>query len=356
MKETKLTDIRNEIDKLDEQIVQLLDARARAARAVRAAKEGTTVYRPGREAQVMRQAVRAGNGDMPADSLQAIYREVIAACRNMQQPLRVAYLGPEGTYSEEAARRQYGETSVYVPADSLDSVLHAVEHGEADVAVLPVENSTEGSVARTLDLLTQTTLYICGETTLPIHHQLLSNEKNLKAVAEVIAHPQALAQCRQWLDRHVPGASRTAAASNGEAARQAAQTAGTAAIAGRRAGTLYGLATLAANIEDDSANTTRFLTLGREKVTATRQDKTSMVCATPNRPGALHNVLAVLAAAGVNIVKLESRPAPGALWEYVFYIDIDGHQDDRAIAAVLGALREQTIFIKVLGSYPKGTK
>jgi chorismate mutase/prephenate dehydratase len=349
-----LTNLRDQIDQIDYRIVALLNKRAAVAKRAGIAKRVGSVYHPARETQVIKQITAASAGVLPDGALAAIYGEIIAACRNLQQPLRVAYLGPEGTYSEEAARKQCGETSMYVPAASVDTAVRLVEAGEADVAVVPIENSTEGAVNRTLDLLLQTPLTICSEILLPIHHQLLSHSKNFDKIDEIISHPQALAQCRTWLDEHVPYAKRTAANSNADAARRAALKPGIAAIAGRRASVLYEVPVLAHTIEDDANNTTRFLVLSTSGTTPTGTDKTSLVCSTPNKPGALHKILAVLACQGVNMVKLESRPSPGVLWDYVFYIDIDGHQADEQLVSTLDLLRDQTVFLKVLGSYPKG--
>jgi chorismate mutase/prephenate dehydratase len=355
MSTTQLAELREKIDQVDAKIAALLNKRAEVAMQIGGAKAkgGSAVYRPAREAEVINNVLAQSDGGLPDESLIAIYREIIAACRNVQHPLRIAYLGPEGTYTEEAARKQYGQTSRYISADSIDQVLQQVDAGGADIAVIPVENSIEGPVNRTLDLLMSTPLTICGETQLPINHQLLSNEQSLKTVTEVIAHPQALAQCRAWLDKHIPQAKRTAASSNAEAVRQAAKRPGAAAIASQRASAVYEVPIIAQNIADDPANTTRFLTLAAQTASPTGQDKTSLICATPNTPGALQKVLAVLAAQNINMVKLESRPAHGALWEYVFYIDVEGHQDDPDLARALGRLRHQTIFLKLLGSYPR---
>lgn len=356
MKDDALTNLRQQIDTLDGRIVKLLDERAAIAREVGAAKQGGVVYRPAREAQVIDNVVRAGDGSLPAASLRLVYSEIIAACRNLQQPLRVAYLGPEGTYTEEAALLRCGGSSSYLPAASIDETIHMAEKGQADIAVVPVENSAEGSVNRTLDLLMQTPLVVNGEIVLPIHHQLLSKAGQITGVSEVIAHPQALAQCRAWLDKQLPHAKRTAVSSNAEAARLAAVDRQAAAIASQRASEMYDVPVLARNIEDAANNTTRFLSLGPSAAGLTGNDKTSLLCATPNKPGALHEVISVLAEQGVNIVKLESRPSATKLWDYVFYIDIDGHAEDKHVSAALRGLQDKTMYLKVLGSYPKGAK
>ncbi len=351
----QLTHLREQIDGIDRQIVGLLNQRAAIAREVGASKQGQAVYRPAREAEVLQHVLAASDDSLGDEALAAIYREIIAACRNLQQPLRVAYLGPEGTYSEEAARQHYGSTSEYLSADSIDETVHVAEKGGADIAVVPVENSTEGAVGRTLDLLLETPLQINGEAFLPIHHQLLTHAANEQQVTEIVAHPQALAQCRAWLDAHVPTAKRTAATSNGEAARLATNNSAMAAIASRRASHIYKVPILAENIEDDPRNTTRFLALGTTEPTPTGHDKTSLVCSTANEPGALHALLDIFAQHGINIVKLESRPAQHKVWDYVFYMDIDGHRLDAPVATALQQLEKHTRFMKIMGSYPKAT-
>lgn len=351
-----LANLRNQIDTIDEQLVHLLDERARLALSVAKAKNGGPVYRPAREEQVIKHILETSEGVLSEAALEAIYREIIAACRSVQQPLVVSYLGPEGTYTEEAARARFGTADAYLPFGTIDEVIAMVEKGGARVAVVPVENSTEGSVARTLDVLVDTPLQVVGEIMLPIHHQLLTQTANLKDITEVSAHPQALAQCRAWLDKHLPHAKRIAAASNAAAAHDAQGFNNThrAAIASARAATVYGLPMLAKNIEDSKVNTTRFLVLGHDRVSPTGNDRTSLVCSVANKSGTLYALLSVFAEAGINMTKLESRPSPSGLWDYVFFIDIDGHIQDAAIADPLDRLHEHATFVKVLGSYPKG--
>lgn len=350
-----LEQLRLTIDSIDKQIVTLLNQRAETAKLIGNAKKDGVIYKPAREIQVIKNAVKTSAKILPDSSLEIVYREIIAACRNLQRPLKVAYLGPEGTYSEEAARRHCGQSSEFISASSISEVLAMAEKSQADVAVLPIENSTEGSISHTLDLLQHTPLTICGEITHPIHHQLLTHAEDLGQINEVIAHPQALAQCRRWLDTHLPSAIRTPASSNAEAARLAASSKKIAAIASERAATIYALAILCRNIEDESNNTTRFLVLGKDKTPATGNDKTSLISKTQNKPGALHRLLKIFADQNINIVKLESRPSRQNLWEYYFYIDIEGHQDDLAISQALTAIEKVTVATKLLGSYPKGT-
>ena len=348
-----LEDIRKQIDEIDDQLVRLLNERASAAQQVRIAKSGAPKFNVPREAEVLRRVRAHSPGPLPEETLKAVFREIISGCLSLQQQLRVSYLGPEGTFSEEAARQRFGVMAEFVPHATLDETLRAAETGAADVAVLPIENSNEGSVGRTLDLLLDTPLTICDEMQLHVHHQVMSKAPKLQHVKEVAAHPQALAQCRAWLAAHLPHASQTPASSNSEAARRAADHPGCAAIASRRAAELHRLTILASDVEDDPSNTTRFIVLGGTRPKPTGTDKTSLVCVVPNAPGALTGALAVLSEHDINMVKLESRPARSRTWEYVFYIDIEGHQSDDVAAQALRQLKKHAAFVKVIGSYPK---
>lgn len=354
-RENDLAKYRKHIDQLDKQLVGLLSERAKVAQQVGAAKQGALVYRPQREKEVLDNIARANKGPLSEEAVRAIYAEVIAACRNLQHRLRVAYLGPKGTYSEEAALKLGGTTSEYIPCATIDEAIRAVEHGESDLAIVPAENSTEGTIHRTLDLLLTSPAHITGEIMLPVRHQLLTQARSLKDIQRVAAHPQALAQCQQWLAAHVPHAKLSTSNSNAEAARQASQDAFMAAIASLRASEIYTVPILATNIADASTNTTRFLVLGNQVVTPSGNDKTSLVCSLPNKAGSLHKFLGIFAEKSINITKLESRPAESGLWDYVFYIDIDGHQTDAPVVQALTAADEHAALVKVLGSYPKAT-
>jgi chorismate mutase/prephenate dehydratase len=351
----QLSRLRQRIDSLDEQLVKLVNERARIALQVGAAKKDVVKFSPSREAEVIAHVKAVNAGPLADAVLEAIMRDVISGCLGLEQPMRVSYLGPEGTYSEEAACRRFGAMAALVPCASIDETVLTVEKGQADVAVVPIENSTEGSVSRTLDLLFNTRLQICAEVLLPIRHQLLSNDGRMEAITEVVAHSQSLAQCRSWLAGHLPGATLRPVVSNGEAARIAIGEAGCAAIASQRAAEHYGLAILAKNIEDDPSNTTRFLVLGNVPTKSTGADKTSLICSVPNKAGTLQKLLAILAEENINMVRLESRPARQELWDYLFYIDIDGHKDDEHAAKALRRFEEQATFVKVIGSYPKAT-
>lgn len=354
--EAELKRLRAEIDALDADLLHLINARAQLAQRIGTLKQGN-IYRPEREAQVLRSVAERNPGPLPAVAVQRIVREVMSACLALEQPLTVAYLGPAGTYSEAAARKHFGGAPAQLACATIDDVFRAVEAGNAQYGVVPVENSTEGAIARSLDLLLSSPLRICGEVVLPIHHQLMTRAASLAAIRKVYSHGQSLAQCHEWLNRNAATVPRVAVTSNAEAARLAAAEPDAAAIAGESAAALYELPILAANIEDEPGNTTRFVIIASHDTTASGHDRTSLVCATPNRPGAVHYLLAPLAENGVSMMRLESRPARawsgGKQWEYVFYIDVEGHRDDPAVAAALVELRQRAGFVKELGSYPQ---
>ncbi len=352
----ELQRLRKEIDQLDEEVLQRLNERARLAHRIGALKQGAAVYRPEREAQVLRRIADLNQGPLEDAVVTRIFREVMSACLALEQPLKIAYFGPAGTFTETAARKQFGSAPDFFPLNTIDEVFRTVEAGNADYGVVPVENSTEGAVGRTLDLLLATPLKICGESNLRIHQNLLSKASDVAQVKRLYSHTQSLGQCHEWLNRNLPQLPRVPVASNAEGARLAAEDAESCCIAGEAAAELYGLNFLARNIEDDPNNTTRFLVLGRQDVGPSGEDKTSLVCSAQNRPGAVHSLLAPLAECGVSMTKFESRPSRTGMWEYVFYIDVEGHQADPAVARALEGLRAKAAFVKVLGSYPRALK
>lgn len=349
--------LRREIDALDDELLKLLDRRAEAARRIGELKGGAPAYRPERESEILRRVAAAAKGTMPAERALAVFREVISACRSLEAGLRVAYLGPEGTFSEQAVRKHFGAAVEAQSLASIDEVFRAAESGAADFAVAPAENSTEGAVGRTLDLLVGTPLAICGEIELRVQQNLLARGKGLEAVQRVYSHAQSLAQCNAWLNRNLPRAERVPVASNAEAAKRAGVEEGCAAIAGEAAAARYGLQVLARAIEDDPNNTTRFLVLGKLEPAPTGRDRTSLVMSAENKPGAVHALLTPLAANRVSMTRIESRPsrARSALWEYMFFIDVEGHQADASVAAAIAELRHKAPFLRVLGSYPVAT-
>ncbi len=348
--------VRQQIDGIDSTLLELLNRRARCAREVGEIKarfgDDGFIYRPEREAQVLRRLQDMNQGPLADETITRLFREVMSACLALEQPIGVTFLGPLGTFSESAAVKQFGHAARLLPQASIDDVFRAVEAGHADYAVVPVENSTEGAIGRTLDLLLGTSLKICGEVVVRIHQNLLSKAISLGEITQVVSHAQSLAQCHEWLNRNLPDVPRIPVASNAEAARLAAENPGWAAIAGEAAAERYQLPYLASSIEDEPNNTTRFLVLGRFAAGVSGQDKTSLILSTPNRTGALQSLLAPLAEAGVSMTRLESRPARHALWEYVFFVDIEGHADAEPVKSALAKLSAEAAYLKVLGSYP----
>ena len=340
------------IDALDRELLARLNERARHAQAIGELKGGGAAYRPERETQVLRGLHAENKGPLPNEAITGVFREVMSACRALEQSLRIAYLGPAGTFSHAAVNKHFGTLVEAVALPTFDDIFRAVDAGQADYAVVPVENSTEGAVGRTLDLMVATDLSVCGEVKLRVNQNLLSNAGSLDKVTRVYSHGQSLAQCVQWLAQHLPAIPRIAVASNAEAARLAAAETGAAAIAGENAGVIYGLATLAPHIEDEPNNTTRFWVLGRQHVGPSGSDETSLVMSCPNRPGAVHKLLEPLARQGVSMSRFESRPARNGRWEYLFFVDLVGHRDDPPVAAALAELSQIAPFLKLLGSYP----
>lgn len=352
-----LQKFRSEIDAIDAQVLKLVNARAKLAREIGHVKEDGVIYRPEREAQVLRTMQEANEGPLASEAVSNIFRAVMSNCRALEKKLSIAFLGPIGTYTEEAALKQFGKGCDAIVCGSIDEVFRTLEADQADYAVVPVENSTEGAVGLTLDLLLSSPVKICGEVTLPIHHCLLSKQTDISEISHVFSHVQSLAQCHEWLNRVLPMVQREAVTSNAFAAQMIHDLVATddtfaAAIASKRAAELFDLNILAENIEDDPKNTTRFLVLGKHDVAASGEDKTSLAISTKNKPGAMVDLLEPLSRHGVSMTKLESRPSKQGLWDYVFYIDIEGHQTDEKVKAALVDLNDRASVVKVLGSYP----
>jgi len=345
--------LRREIDALDDELLALINRRAALASKIGTLKSGAPAYRPERESEILRRVTK-DKGLLSNERIAAVFREVISACRGLEEAIRVAYLGPEGTFSEQAVRKHFGRAVEALPAASVDEAFRRCESGATQFTVVPVENSTEGVVGRTLDLLLATPLRICAEIELRVQQNLLSKESALKKIERIYSHSQSLAQCNAWLAQNLPGVEKIAVASNAEAAQRAAREAGAAAIAGEAAAERYGLAVLARAIEDSPDNTTRFLVLGNLDPGPTGSDRTSLAMSAENKPGAVHALLTPLAEHRVSMTRIESRPsrARASLWEYVFFIDIEGHQKDEKVAAALAGLRQKAPFLKILGSYP----
>jgi chorismate mutase/prephenate dehydratase len=363
----ELKALRDQIDDLDRQLIAIVNRRADCAKQVAEVKQREyedalsrgrqpgeiLFYRPEREAQVLRRVMANNPGPMDDNRMASIIREVMSACLALEKPMQVAYLGPEGTFTQAAAQKHFGSSVISHPQVSIAQVFSQVESGAVNYGVVPVENSTEGMVSHTIDNFIYSPLRICGEVELRIEHHLLTSDKTAGNIEVICAHQQALAQCRQWLDSHYPNAERVAVTSNGEAAKLAATTPGMAAIAGEVAQSLYNLNRVASNIEDLANNTTRFLIIGREEVPASGTDKTSIIVSTRNEPGALFKLLEPFEKGGIMLTRIDTRPSRTEKWAYVFFIEFEGHQSEPHIASVLEELESGSIMIKSLGSYPR---
>ena len=345
--------LRREIDRIDEELAELIDRRAAHAKTIGELKSGAPAYRPERESQILAKVIKKARALAP-ERMSAVFREVISACRGLEETLRVSYLGPEGTFSEQAVRKHFGHAVEALAVASVDEAFRRCESGVAQFTVVPAENSTEGVVGRTLDLLVTTPLRICGEVELRVQQNLMSKAGSMSALRRVYSHSQSLAQCNGWLAHNLPNAERVPVASNAEAAQRACAEEASAAIAGQLAAERYGLTVLARSIEDDPNNTTRFLVLGNLDPEPSGRDRTSLVMSAENKPGAVHALLTPIARHGVSMSRIESRPARArtALWEYLFFIDLEGHQNDERVAAALAELRSKAPYLKILGSYP----
>jgi chorismate mutase/prephenate dehydratase len=361
MEEKKeLVQIRDRIDAIDVELRQLLNQRAAAAmqvaeiKAQDAGDESPVYYRPEREAQILARLKAENTGPLSDDNMARLFREIISCCLALEQPLSIAYLGPAGTYSEEAAIKQFGHFANARPLASIDEVFREVEADSVHYGVVAVENSTEGMVNHTLDCFMTSPLKICAEVELPIHHSLLASpDTEHDKIKTIYSHQQSLAQCRAWLDTHWPNAERIPVNSNAEAARMVASRDDCAAIAGEIAAQHYQLRTLASSIEDQPDNRTRFLVIGKQKVGPSGRDKSSILVSTRNEPGALYKVLGPFHEHGISLSRIETRPSKTGSWSYVFFIDFDGHQSAPEIRAVLDEIREVAMEVKSLGSYPQ---
>lgn len=353
--EAALEALRAQIDAVDRELLALVNRRAQLAQHVGELKKTTDapVYRPEREAQIMRKLRDANPGPLPGAAIEGIWREIVSACRELERRMRVAFLGPSGTFSEQALLKHFGSSVDPVACPTIDEVFRATESGTVDFGVVPVENSTEGAVSRTLDLFLQTPLQISGEVSMPIRQNLMSRSGSMHGVLRIVSHAQSLAQCIGWLDRHYPGVERVPVSSNAEAARLASLDDETAAVAGEIAASRWGLEIVARSIQDDPNNRTRFAVIGHYRSAASGADQTSMILSVPDRAGAVHSLIEPLARHGVSMKRFESRPARQGDWEYHFYIDILGHQDDANVASALAELRRNAAFCKVVGSYPR---
>lgn len=355
-----LTEVRDRIDALDQQIQELINQRAACAQKVAEIKmrnsEGDAVfYRPEREAQVLRTVKGRNKGPLGGEEMARLFREIMSACLALEKPMHIAFLGPEGTFTQAAALKHFGHSVVSVPMGAIDEVFREVESGAAHYGVVPVENSTEGMINHTLDMFMNSQAKICGEVQLRIHHHLLAPEGvDAEKIEKVYSHQQSLAQCRKWLDSHWRKLERVAVSSNAEAARRVKSEPNSAAIAGDMAAELYGLTKIAKNIEDRPDNTTRFLIIGRDTVPPSGIDKTSILVSMRNKPGALYQLLEPFHRHNISLTRIETRPSSRGTWAYVFYIDFEGHATDPGIKLVLDEITQEAMELKILGSYPVG--
>jgi len=358
----KLEELRKQIDSLDAEIQDLISQRASCAKEVAEVKQASlkgtdekpVFYRPEREAQVLRAVMERNKGPLGDEEMARLFREIMSACLALEQPTRVAYLGPEGTFTQEAAIKHFGHSAVTIPMAAIDEVFREVAAGAVSYGVVPVENSTEGVVNHTLDNFLESNVKICGEVELRIHHNLLvSDTTKQDGIACIYSHAQTLAQCRKWLDSHYPKAERVAVSSNAEAAKRIKGEWHSAAIAGDMAADLYDLNKVAEKIEDQPDNSTRFFIIGSEEVPVSGEDKTSIIVSMRNKPGALHDLLAPFHQASLDLTRVETRPSRSGRWSYVFFIDFIGHCADETVQKVLKEIADQAADLRILGSYPK---
>jgi len=363
--QTPLSHIRQQIDDIDEQVLKLLNRRAQCAQQVAEIKQtqltqaaednkpqAIKFYRPEREAQILRRMMRENTGPLQSEQITRIYREIISSCLSLEETLRIAFLGPEGTFTQAAVHKHFGHAVGTLPCEAIDVVFREVEAGQAHYGIVPIENSTEGVVTHTLDTFLDSDLQICGEVHLPIHQNLMGQNHDWQSAQRVYSHQQSLAQCRKWLDKHLPQAARIAVNSNAEAAQRVSQAPDAVAIAGQQAADVYGLKVVQMNIEDQPNNTTRFLIIGDQKVAPSGCDKTSLLVSASNRPGSLYQLLQPLAQNNLDMTRIESRPSRCKNWEYVFFLDVKGHEDNEDVHNALIALQQEAEFVRVLGSYP----
>jgi chorismate mutase / prephenate dehydratase len=356
-----LAQLRDKIDDIDFKIGELISARATCAQEVAVVKRRFSdgaepvFYRPEREAQVLRRAMERNKGPLADEEFARLFREIMSACLALEAPLKVAYLGPEGTFTQQAALKHFGHSIKNVSLPAIDDVFREVEAGSAQFGVVPVENSTGGVVAHTLDTFMNSNLSICGEVVLRIHHHLMvSDVTKVNSISRIYSHSQSFAQCRKWLDTHYPNVERVPVNSNAEAAKRIKGEWSSAAIAPAMAAELYQLTILAENIEDRPDNATRFLIIGQQTVQASGDDKTSILVSMRNEPGALHNLLEPFHRLGIDLTRVETRPAQTGPWNYAFFVDFVGHKDDPKVSSALKDVQARASDLKILGSYPKG--
>ncbi len=357
MSEKLLKQTRQKIDTIDERILDLLHQRVRVVRQIGKikAKDQKAIYAPDREKAVLDRLTRENRGVFPAHALRAVFREIFSVSRSLQSPLKVAFLGPEASFTHLATLKHFGRSTDLVAERSIAKVFDAVEHDRAVCGVVPIENSTEGVVGATLDRFIESPLKILGEIVLPISHNLLSREKSVSSIRRIYSHPQAIAQCRTWLDENMPNIPVMEVDSTAKAAERAASEKGSAGIAGEHAVELYGLKNLKKHIEDNPNNMTRFVVIGHKSPASSKHDKTSVLFSVKDEVGILYRMLEPFYRQKINLTKIESRPLRKKVWEYIFFLDMDGHVEDRKVRDAIQGLEKRCLFMKILGSYPKAT-
>lgn len=352
-----LIELRNRIDAIDSEILQLINQRAFCATEVAKTKiaegETGTFYRPDREALVLRRIKALNSGPLSNHTVACFFRELMSSCLALEKPLEVAYLGPKGTFTQQATFKHFGQAVRSISLSTIDEIFTEVENQHFQFGVVPFENSTEGVITHTLDRFLTSPLKICGEIEIRIHHNLIGSVETLEDITEIFSHQQSFAQCRKWLDTNLPNALRTPVSSNTEAVRLATDSRNKMAIAGEAAARLYKLNILRSEIEDASDNTTRFIIIGQQESASTNEDKTSLLVSAGNRAGSLHQILEPFAQYGISLSHIESRPSKQGLWDYVFFIDIKGHKDDEDVGSALAMLKQHVNVLNILGSYPK---
>ncbi len=351
-----LNKLRKEIDKIDSRILQLINSRAKVSCKIghTKKKEKLPLYSPERESRIAARVEKENTGPLTADSANAIYREIMSACLSLEQPMTVAYLGPELTFTHQAAMKKFGSSAKYLSCDVISDVFYAVEKENADYGVVPVENSTEGAVNYTLDMFVDSPLLICSEIYHSVRHSLLAVKKNVKGIKKIYSNPQVFGQCRAWIEKNLPLAELHGVASTAKAAEMASKRSDAACIASEMAAKKYCLKVLVRSIQDKAANVTRFLIVGKQTSGISGRDKTSVVFSVKDKPGVLHDVLKPFKNNGINLTKIESRPSKRKLWKYYFFVDMEGHRETQKVKKALKMLKQKCYFVKILGSYPKG--
>lgn len=354
---TRLAQHRQAIDRMDDQVLALLNQRAKIVQGIGRLKKTRQagLHSPAREQEIYERLTARNSGPLPHEAIRAVFREIISASLSLEGPLKVAYLGPKATFTHMACLQQFGDSATYIPVDSISEVFSEVERGRAEYGVVPIENSTEGVVSHTLDMFVDSPLKIAGETLQEVSHHLMSKGGRLEEIKRIYSHPHAIGQCRLWLEKHLSKIPAIETYSTAKAAEVCLEDPTAAAIASELAARVYGLRIVKRRIEDNMHNFTRFLIISRTSPERTGRDKTSVMFSVKDRPGALYDLLRPFAMRGMNLTKIESRPSRRKAWEYLFFVDLEGHVNDDRVKATVEEVKRQCLFIKILGSYPACT-